>query len=253
MTPPRFEFSGVSKQYDGRSALSGVSFAIAGGDHTAILGPSGSGKSTVLRLLAGLETPSSGRILADGKVISEPGRVHVPPHRRGIGMVFQDLALWPNLTASGNVLLGLAASGLSRREAQARTDEALAMCGIQPLAGRKPGTLSGGQQQRAALARAIAARPAFLLLDEPFSGLDLVIKSRLVKEIAALAARQGLTVILVSHDPMEATAICSRAIVLEDGRIQESGAWADVLGGPNSETLRTFKDQLKDIPASRPE
>lgn len=238
----QFQFCSISKTYDGHSALSEVSFTIAESEHTAILGPSGCGKTTALRLLAGLEAPSQGQILLDGTAISEPARVLMPPFRRGVGMVFQDLALWPNLTALGNVLLGLSGAKLTRRETHARAEEALTLCGIAALAHRRPGQLSGGQQQRVALARAVAARPRVLVLDEPFSSVDITTKARLLGEIRSLAAQQNLTVVLVSHDPQEAAAICERGVILEEGRVQEVGRLAELLRDPHSEVLRTFRD-----------
>jgi iron(III) transport system ATP-binding protein len=245
MTGSRFEFRSVSKLYDGRTVLSEVSFTVSAGEHAAILGPSGCGKSTVLRLLAGLDAPSAGQVLLGGRVVSEPNRVLRPPHLRGVAMVFQDLALWPNLSVMDNVLLGLSGAGLSKQEAKARAREALALCAIESLADRTPGKISGGQQQRVALARAVAVRPTFLLLDEPFSGLDLVTKSRLLEEIAALAAQRKLTVLLVTHDPMEATILCRSAIVLDNGCVQESGVLADLLRAPQSEMLRVFQNHMR--------
>ncbi len=167
MNGSQFEFRSVSKTYDGRTILAEVSFIIPTGEHTAILGPSGCGKSTALRLLAGLEAPSAGQVLLDGCIVSQPNTVLQPPHLRGVAMVFQDLALWPNLSVMDNVLLGLSGVGLTKQEARTRASEALALCAIESLAKRKPGTISGGEQQRAALARAIAGRPSYLLLDEP--------------------------------------------------------------------------------------
>jgi ABC-type Fe3+/spermidine/putrescine transport system ATPase subunit len=242
MTGFQFQFCSVSKVYDGHSALSEVSFTITAGEHTAILGPSGCGKSTALRLLAGLEAPSQGQVLLDGKPISGPNRVLTPPFLRGIAMVFQDLALWPNLTALGNVLLGLSGAKLPRREARARAEEAISLCGIASLAHRRPGQLSGGQQQRVALARALAARPRLLVLDEPFSSVDIPTKARLLGEIRSLVAQQNLTIVLVSHDPLEAAAICHTAVILEDGRVQEFGSLAELIRDPHSQMLKTFRD-----------
>jgi ABC-type Fe3+/spermidine/putrescine transport system ATPase subunit len=242
MTGFQFQFCSVSKVYDGHSALSEVSFTVTAGDHLSILGPSGCGKSTALRLLAGLEAPSQGRILLDGVAISEPNRIVTPPFRRGIAMVFQDLALWPNLTAVGNVLLGLSGAKLTRREARARAEEALTLCGIASLAHRRPGQLSGGQQQRVALARALAVRPRLLVLDEPFSSVDITTKARLLAEIRSLAAQQHLTIVLVSHDPQEAVAICQTTVILEDGRVQELGSLGELIRDPCSQTLKAFRD-----------
>jgi ABC-type sugar transport system ATPase subunit len=169
----------------------------------------------------------------------------MPPFLRGIALVFQDLALWPNLTAMGNVLLGLSGAKLPRREARGRAEEALALCGIASLAHRRPGQLSGGQQQRVALARAIAARPRLLVLDEPFSSVDITTKARLLGEIRSLATQQNLTLVLVSHDPLEATALCEAAVILEDGRVQESGLLTDLIRDPHSQMLRTFRDYYR--------
>lgn len=247
MRSSRIEFCAVSKTYDGRTVLSAVSFVIAAGEHTALLGPSGCGKSTVLRLLTGLDAPSAGRVLLDGSIVSEPGRVLRPPHLRGIAMVFQDLALWPNLSVMDNVLLGLSGAGISKKESQDRAREALALCAIEFLADRKPGTLSGGQQQRAALARAIVGWPTYLLLDEPFAGLDVGTKTHLLREISTLATTRQFTVILVTHDPLETATLCRSVIVLQDGHIEEAGSLADLLRAPQSETLKVFRDHLSTL------
>jgi ABC-type Fe3+/spermidine/putrescine transport system ATPase subunit len=166
------------------------------------------------------------------------------PHRRGISLVFQDLALWPNLSARDNVMMGLSGLKLSRGEARTRTQEALRLCGIEELAGRKPGAMSGGQQQRVALARAIAVRPAFLLMDEPYAGLDLVLKSKLLAEVRAFAAAQHMTVILVTHDPLEAMSLCRSAVVLDQGKIVEAGLLTELLREPRSELLQVFRDEF---------
>jgi ABC-type Fe3+/spermidine/putrescine transport system ATPase subunit len=244
MIASQFDFRSVSMTYDRHSVLNGMSFTIPTGQHTAILGPSGCGKSTVLRLLAGLEAPSAGQILLDGKVVSESHRILRPPHLRGVAMVFQDLALWPNLSARQNVLLGLSGTGLTKQDARRRADEVLTQCGVAALGSRKPGTLSGGEQQRIALARAIAVHPYYLLLDEPFAGLDLVTKAALFKEIARLVAERSMTIVLVTHDPLEATALCSAVLVLKDGQVEEAGMLNDLLRTPRSEMLTAFRAQL---------
>jgi ABC-type Fe3+/spermidine/putrescine transport system ATPase subunit len=241
----RFEFRSVSKSYGSHSALSEVSFTLNPGAHTALLGASGCGKSTVLRLLAGLDGPSSGQVCVNGQVASEQDRVVLAPHLRGVAMVFQDLALWPNLSVLGNVLLGLAVTGISRRDARRRAHEALALCHLDALAQRKPGQISGGQQQRVALARAVAVRPTFLVLDEPFASLDLVTKSHLLREIALLRDTQNLTILVVTHDPAEATTLCQFAMVLDQGRLVESGPWKEILIAPQSDVLKAFGQQLR--------
>jgi ABC-type sulfate/molybdate transport systems ATPase subunit len=163
-------------------------------------------------------------------------------------MVFQDLALWPNLSVLDNVRLGLTGGQLSRAEVRQRADDVLALCCIKALAPRKPGQLSAGQQQRVALARALAARPAFLLLDEPFGGLDLIVKTRLLHEIAELASRQQLTIVLVTHDPLEATMLCRFAVVLSNtGTVEDSGPLPELLENPRSEMLKILKGHMQAI------
>lgn len=245
MTAARYEFRNVSKTYRGHTALRDVSCSFTAGEHTAILGPSGGGKTTALRLLAGLDVPTAGQVLLNNSVVSMPGRIVLPPHRRGLAMVFQDLALWPNLTVLGNVLLGLSGAALGRAEARRRAEESLQLCGIAELARRKPWQVSGGQQQRAALARAIAPHPSFLVLDEPFSGLDLLTKSRLFQDIARLVRDRDLTILLVTHDPIEATTLCDRALVFEDGRITAAGPFSELLRDPRSELLQAFQRSIR--------
>ncbi len=238
----------VSKAFDGRPALEEISLTFPTGESAAILGRSGAGKSTLLRLLAGLDPPTTGQVLIDGVPASEPGVIRLPPHRRSVSMVFQDLALWPNLTVLGNVLLGLSSSPLTKLQRSARAQEALSLCAIDRLERRKPSQISGGEQQRVALARAVASRPAFLLLDEPFSGLDPVTKEQIIDEILRLTRAQGITVILVTHEPLDALALCRNGIVIEGGRVTESGPWVDLLRAPRSRLLEVFKERLGTVP-----
>ena len=231
-----FELLGASLRYADGPAVLDADLTIVPGAHTALLGPSGCGKSTVLRLLAGLEAPSAGHVKLDDVTLSAPGRVLVPPHRRGVSMVFQDLALWPNLTAAQNVALGL---GIAPDAAPVR--DALTACEIGALSDRRPGVLSGGEQQRVALARAIAAEPAFLFLDEPFAGLDLITKETLLERITALRDARGFTVVLVSHDPDEVHALCDHAVVMDGGRVLARGTLTELLEDPPSELVRRFR------------
>lgn len=233
--------SHVSKEHDGRPILSDCTLALSEGIHTAILGRSGSGKSTALRLFAGLELPTAGEVLVDGIVASRPERRLVPPHRRGIAMVFQDLGLWPALTAVENVLVGMAGREWRTSAGRVRAIAALSLCRVEGLAQRRPGSLSGGEQQRVALARALAAEPRFLFLDEPFSGLDLCTKRELLDDIAALATARGMTLVLVTHDPAEALALCKRAAVIDGGRVVEDGSWEALMREPRSEILRALR------------
>ena len=252
MTVRSFEFRQVTKTFDASTAVADLTFGIVAGSHTALLGPSGCGKTTALRLLAGLETPTAGEVRLDGAVVSADGRVLVPPHNRHLTMVFQDLALWPNLTVAENVSLGLAGLRLPRATAASRAREALELCRIPELSRRRPGELSGGQQQRAALARAIAPRPAFIILDEPFTGLDLVLKSQLSGELLALAARWDITLVMVTHDPSDALAMCRTALVLQAGRLLESGDLRRLIDTSDVELFRVFRDGLSRTTSSPP-
>jgi len=241
MNATRFEFEDVSRMFGDHTALSAVSLRVEAGQHTAILGPSGCGKTSLLRLLAGLDAPSTGRVLMNCQTASVPGRVVIPPHRRRIAMVFQDLALWPNLRVIDNVRLALSGADLSRKEIRRCAEEALARCRIAELAARKPGELSGGQQQRVALARAVAANPDFLLLDEPFAGLDLLTRDYILGQIGDLANTLDFTIVLVTHDPMDAMRLCSHAIVMEEARVVEIGSLPELFENPHSQLLKRFQ------------
>jgi ABC-type Fe3+/spermidine/putrescine transport system ATPase subunit len=221
--------------------LRGISTRIEPGTPVAILGASGAGKSTLLRLVAGLEAPTEGTIRIAGRTASTPGRIELAPRDRGISMVFQDLALWSNLSALDNVLLGLTGPRADRVE---RARSALGLCGIRALAARRPRELSGGEQQRVALARALAVRPRFILLDEPMSGLDLLTKEKLLAGINDIATGAGATIVLITHDPLDAVALCRRAIVLEQGGVVEQGDLQALLEEPRSAILRRFAEVI---------
>ncbi len=236
------EFKAVSKFYKHIQALKSVSFKIEPGRNLAFVGPSGCGKSTALRLMAGIDLPTKGEITLDGKTASESTKLLIQPHERKISMVFQDLGLWPNLTVVKNVELGL-----YQKKSNERHDFAIAtleLCGIKNLANRQISEISGGQQQRVALARALAPHPRFLLFDEPFSGLDLVTKTYLFSEIKQLIGSQDITLVLVTHDPWEATVLCQDVIVMNQGMIEESGELKEVLKNPKSELLKVYKSYI---------
>jgi len=209
----------VRLAHGGRTALDRVSLAVDAGERLVLLGPSGSGKTTVLRLLAGLAVPDVGRVLVAGRVAAVDGHLLVPPEARDLGMVFQDLALWPHLTVAGNLELGLAARGVPRAERRRRAREALELVELAGLASRRPGELSGGQQQRVALARALVLQPRALLMDEPLTSLDPGLRRRLLGELLDLQRRLGFTLVYVTHDRAEASELATRLVLLDRGRI----------------------------------
>ena len=204
-----------------RPAVDGVSFGLAAGEIGVLIGPSGCGKTTLLRAVAGLEPLSAGEVRLDGELVGRPGR-SVAPEQRRIGMVFQDYALFPHLDVGRNVAFGLQA--LPRAERRARVAEVLALVGLAGSETSHPHELSGGQQQRVALARALAPRPQLLLLDEPFSNLDVDLRERLAHEVRAILKAARATALFVTHDQLEAFAIGDRIGVMHEGRLHQ---WDD--------------------------
>lgn len=209
----------VTKCFDGRAVLEKASLAVAAGEITALLGPSGSGKTTLLRLIAGLETPDEGEIWIGGERVAVAKRNLVPPHRRGVGFVFQDLALWPHLTIEGNLDFVLASAGTPKRERKERIAETLRMVRAEAFAHRHPTQLSGGEQQRVAQARALIGSPRLLLLDEPMAHLDLQLKIGLLEELKLLQQRLTLTTVYITHDQAEAKVLTPRIVMMETGHI----------------------------------
>ncbi len=213
-----------------------VVLEVADGEVLAVLGPNGAGKSTVLRVLAGLLPPDGGRVVVDGRTWDDVGeRLHVPPHRRPLGMVFQDHLLFPHLSVLENVAFGPRTRGVPKADARRAAAAWIERVGLEGLAGRRPGQLSGGQAQRAALARALVGEPALLLLDEPLSALDartrLAVRAELRRHLADYA---GSTV-LVTHDPVDAMALADRVLVVEDGVVVQAGTPADVARHPRTD------------------
>lgn len=214
----RLELREVGKRFGTTVVVQGLSFHLAPGSIGCLLGPSGCGKTTVLRLIAGFEDVSAGEILIDGSVVSQPGRT-LPPERRQVGMVFQDYALFPHLSVEQNIAFGLYRWPAAAR--QARVRELMELVGLAAHARAHPHELSGGQQQRVALARALAPRPELLLLDEPFSNLDVDLRERLGLELRQILKHEGMTAILVTHDQQEAFAMADEIGVMHEGRIQQ--------------------------------
>jgi len=228
------ELRGLTKRYPGadRDALRGVSLRVEAGEIVGLVGGSGAGKSTLLRLIAGLETPSAGTIIIGGRVVCD-GTRSVPPERRGVGLVFQDYALFPHLTVEANVGFGLHRMPRGRRRDRVR--EVLELVGLTDLAGRYPHQLSGGQQQRVALARALAPEPSVLLLDEPFSNLDALLKPALRDEIASILRSAGTTTLVVVHDQEDVVSLADRVAILRDGGLWQVGAPREVFAAPRDD------------------
>jgi len=220
MTRSLLRLEGVTKRYGTRAVVTDLSLDIDVGESVAVVGPSGCGKTTVLRLIAGLERPDAGEIWIEGRPVAGHGHPVVPPYERHVGLVFQDLALWPHLTVRGNLRFVVSGTGNAKAEREARIDHALAICRVDPrIANRHPHELSGGEQQRVALARALVASPRILLLDEPFASLDVELRVALRQELAALQKQLTLTTIYVTHDMTDASALATRTIAMRDGRI----------------------------------
>jgi len=234
---PLLEIENLEKSFGANRVLAGVSLSIAAGKNVLLKGPSGCGKSTLLRLIAGLEVPDQGTIRLEARLASGKARILISPPQRGIAMVFQDLGLWSNLTVRENVLLGLAGSQLSRKEKEQRARAALDNCQIASKEFERPYRLSVGEQQRVALARAVAVRPKLLLLDEPFTGLDLALKNSLLEPILELWRQCGTTIILVSHNPFDAGPVSAGVVELQNGRITETGPFDALASSPESALL----------------
>jgi len=220
VTSPFLRLSGVTKRYGGHGGIEDVSLEVSMGESVVVVGPSGSGKTTLLRLVAGLERPDAGEIWLDGRKVAEPRRNTVPANERKVGFVFQDLALWPHLSAFANVEFAANSAGQPGTERTSRIHEILRLCRVEPLlADRYPHQLSGGEQQRVALARALVGSPQLLLLDEPFSSLDRDLRVMLRTELASLRRQLQLTAIYVTHDPEDAETLADRTITIRSARV----------------------------------
>ena len=243
----QLEVDRLDAGYDEQRVLDQVSFSLKPGEIGCLLGPSGCGKSTVLRCIAGFEPAWGGRILIDNREVSNP-RFNLPPEKRNIGMVFQDFALFPHLRVDQNVGFGL--QHMNQGERQARIQEMLAIVGMPAYAKAYPHQLSGGQQQRVALARALAPRPTILLLDEPFSNMDVDLREQLAREVRSILKQENNTAVLVTHDQNEAFAMADQICVVNDGRVLQQGSGYDLYHRPQNRFVADFIGQGVIIPAT---
>ncbi|QPC90694.1 ABC transporter ATP-binding protein [Mesorhizobium sp. INR15] len=240
------ELKGLHKHYGPVAALAGVDLNVASGSRTAIVGPSGCGKTTLLRLIAGFEAPDRGQIALDGKVLANDGSA-VPAHRRGIGVVAQDGALFPHLTIGDNIGFGMERGEDKRTE---RITELAYIVGLdKAILKRRPHELSGGQQQRVALARAMAMKPRLMLLDEPFSALDTALRASMRKAVAELLETAGITTILVTHDQAEALSFASQVAVMRDGKFSQVGTPRELYLKPKDRMIAEFLGDAIILPA----
>lgn len=238
------EFREISVDYGSHRVLDDFSLQVARGELVALLGPSGSGKTTAIRTLAGFLTPIEGTVLLSGRDVT-----HVPPHKRGVGVVFQSYALFPHMSVTDNLAYSLKVKGIGRVQIKRRCEELLELVRLQGLGDKKPGRLSGGQQQRVALARALAMDPDVLLLDEPLSNLDANLRRDVGEEIRRLQQSTGTTAILVTHDRQEAFGMADRIAVLRNGRIEQLGTPRDLYRRPATSFMAQFVGEANLIPA----
>ena len=235
----------LTKRFAAVTAVDDVSLSLRAGEILALLGPSGSGKTTILRLLAGFETPDTGRVAVDGEDVTR-----LAPVARRFGMVFQHYALFPHLDVAGNVGFGLEGRGMSDAQKRARIDESLALVDLAGYGGRRIGQLSGGQQQRVALARALAPEPRVLLLDEPLSNLDPALRERTRREIRDLIHRVGTTTVFVTHEQDEAFDLGDRIAVLRNGRLEQAGTPEELYGDPANAFVAGFVGRSAAVPVT---
>ncbi len=240
---PRLEAAGLTRRFGGRVVVDGVSFAVRPGQVTCLLGPSGCGKSTTLRMIAGVDDPDAGEIRVDGAPVWGEGAA-LPPERRGIGLMFQDFALFPHLDVAANVAFGLRGPAPSRR---ARVAELLARVGMEQHLESYPHQLSGGEQQRVALARALAPRPRIMLMDEPFSGLDDRLRDGIRDETLAILKAEGTAVLLVTHEPSEAMRMADEIILMREGRIVQGGTPYHIYNNPADKAAAAFFSDINVI------
>jgi spermidine/putrescine transport system ATP-binding protein len=240
---------GVSKRFGDAVAVHDASFAIVRGEFFSMLGPSGCGKTTTLRMIAGFESPSAGRILLDGSDVSR-----TPPYRRNVNTVFQQYALFPHMSVADNIAFGLRSKKVAKDAVARRVGEILEVVRMTGFAGRKPAQLSGGQQQRVALARALVNRPAALLLDEPLAALDLKLRQAMQLELKRIQRDTGVTFVFVTHDQQEALTMSDRVAVMSDGWIAQIGSPTEIYNRPTSAFVAGFIGDANLLPGlARPD
>ena len=238
--PVRLEVKSVRVDFPGKTAVENIDLQLEEGRIGSLLGPSGCGKSTLLRVIAGFQQPRSGEVLLHGKQVSSADHM-MPPEKRNLGMVFQDFALFPHLTVEDNVAFGL--RNRNRFDRKERVFEMLELIDLKELARRYPHQLSGGQQQRIALARALAPRPEILLLDEPFSSLDVELREQLAREVRSILKQLGTTAILVTHDQLEAFALADEIGVMHEGKLHQWDSPHNIYHHPKNHTVANFIGQ----------
>ena len=241
MTVPRLETHNLTHAFDGRQVVRNISLSIAPGQVTSLLGPSGCGKSTTLRIIAGIERPDAGEVFLDGELVCGPSR-HMPPEARGIGLMFQDFALFPHLSVGDNVAFGLRGP---TREKGPIVEKMLQRVSMVSYANRYPHELSGGEQQRIALARALAPAPKVMLMDEPFSGLDNRLRDDIRDETLALLKEDGAGVLLVTHEPDEAMRMSDEIALMRGGRIIQQGAPYNLYNSPKDKEAAAFFSDIE--------
>ncbi|MEP7241695.1 MAG: ABC transporter ATP-binding protein [Devosia sp.] len=244
MSDSFLKIDAVTKSFKDTQVVKGVDLSFNKGEFVSLLGPSGCGKTTILRMIAGFERPTTGRIIVDGTDITD-----LPPNRRKIGMVFQAYALFPNMNVADNIGFGLKIAGMPKPERDARVEEMLKLIGLPGYGKRFPFELSGGQQQRVALARAIAPKPSMLLLDEPLSALDAKIRVSLREEIRAIQRELGITTVFVTHDQEEALSISDRIVVMNAGKVEQFGTPFEIYNRPATRFAATFVGTLNTLSA----
>jgi iron(III) transport system ATP-binding protein len=233
----------VSKVYDVSPAVDNISLALKQGEILSLVGPSGCGKTTTLRLIAGFERPTSGKISLNNKPVAG-GNVWTPPEKRGVGLVFQDYALFPHLSVADNI-----AFGLKDKAPKGKVAELLDLISLAGMEKRFPHQLSGGQQQRVAIARALAPGPAVLLLDEPFSNLDADLRLAVRGDILAILRRANVTTVIVTHDQEEAFALADKIAILNKGKLEQVGSPDDLYLFPATRFTAAFIGRSNFVPA----